>query len=118
MATIAKPENLVYERPEAFTEFPTHYCPGCTHGVAHRLIAEVPPAGEADERRAGSGQCCYQKGTADSPGVPGFARAVGWPLISQAGREGVKLPFGKWAGKPPSAVQRQPVGEPASRLVQ
>ena len=41
MATVIKPENLVYQRPEAFTEFPTHYCPGCTHGVAHRLIAEV-----------------------------------------------------------------------------
>ena len=34
-------ENLVYERPEGFTDTPTHYCPGCTHGVAHRLIAEV-----------------------------------------------------------------------------
>ena len=33
--------NLVYERPKAFTEMPTHYCPGCTHGVAHRLVAEV-----------------------------------------------------------------------------
>jgi len=33
--------NLVYERPEGFTESSTHYCPGCTHGVAHRLIAEV-----------------------------------------------------------------------------
>ena len=41
MTTLIKPENLVYQRPEAFTEFPTHYCPGCTHGVAHRLIAEV-----------------------------------------------------------------------------
>ncbi len=27
--------------PEGFTDTPTHYCPGCTHGVAHRLIAEV-----------------------------------------------------------------------------
>ncbi|NWG35711.1 MAG: 2-oxoglutarate oxidoreductase [Chloroflexi bacterium] len=35
------PTNLVYERPEGFTDTPTHYCPGCTHGVAHRLIAEV-----------------------------------------------------------------------------
>jgi 2-oxoglutarate ferredoxin oxidoreductase subunit beta len=33
--------NLVYDRPEGFTETATHYCPGCTHGVAHRLIAEV-----------------------------------------------------------------------------
>jgi 2-oxoglutarate ferredoxin oxidoreductase subunit beta len=31
----------VYSRPKALTEIPTHYCPGCTHGVAHRLIAEV-----------------------------------------------------------------------------
>jgi len=41
MVTLMKPENLVYSRPEAFTEVSTHYCPGCTHGVAHRLIAEV-----------------------------------------------------------------------------
>jgi 2-oxoglutarate/2-oxoacid ferredoxin oxidoreductase subunit beta len=41
MATLAIPENLVYRRPEAFTDVSTHYCPGCTHGVAHRLIAEV-----------------------------------------------------------------------------
>ncbi len=33
--------TLVYSRPQAFTDSPTHYCPGCTHGVAHRLIAEV-----------------------------------------------------------------------------
>ncbi len=41
MATLAVPENLVYSRPMAFTDAPTHYCPGCTHGIAHRLIAEV-----------------------------------------------------------------------------
>ena len=35
------PTTLVYERPEGFTDIPTHYCPGCTHGVAHRLVAEV-----------------------------------------------------------------------------
>ena len=35
------PNNLVYERPVSFTDTPTHYCPGCTHGVAHRLVAEV-----------------------------------------------------------------------------
>jgi 2-oxoglutarate ferredoxin oxidoreductase subunit beta len=34
-------EQIVYSRPEAFTDLSTHYCPGCTHGVAHRLIAEV-----------------------------------------------------------------------------
>lgn len=33
--------KLIYERPLGFTDVTTHYCPGCTHGVAHRLIAEV-----------------------------------------------------------------------------
>ena len=34
-------EQMVYQRPESFTDVSTHYCPGCTHGVAHRLVAEV-----------------------------------------------------------------------------
>ena len=34
-------EVAVYERPETLTDLSTHYCPGCTHGVAHRLVAEV-----------------------------------------------------------------------------
>ena len=34
-------EQLVYQRPDALSDVHTHYCPGCTHGVAHRLIAEV-----------------------------------------------------------------------------
>lgn len=33
--------DTVYERPESLLNVDTHYCPGCTHGVAHRLIAEV-----------------------------------------------------------------------------
>ncbi|MDD5469067.1 MAG: thiamine pyrophosphate-dependent enzyme [Anaerolineales bacterium] len=35
------PVQLVYKRPESFTQTPTGYCPGCTHGIAHRLVAEV-----------------------------------------------------------------------------
>jgi 2-oxoglutarate ferredoxin oxidoreductase subunit beta len=34
-------ETIVYERPDTLTDVNTHYCPGCTHGVAHRLVAEV-----------------------------------------------------------------------------
>lgn len=30
-----------FQRPQALTDQPTHYCPGCTHGVIHRLVAEV-----------------------------------------------------------------------------
>lgn len=34
-------EEVIYERPRSMLEVSTHYCPGCTHGVAHRLVAEV-----------------------------------------------------------------------------
>jgi 2-oxoglutarate ferredoxin oxidoreductase subunit beta len=34
-------ENIVYQRPEALTDAHTNYCPGCTHGVINRLVAEV-----------------------------------------------------------------------------
>lgn len=30
-----------FKKPEALADQPTHYCPGCTHGVIHRLVAEV-----------------------------------------------------------------------------
>ena len=30
-----------FSRPEALSDAHTHYCPGCTHGVAHRLVAEA-----------------------------------------------------------------------------
>ena len=41
MVTVVKPENIVYIRPKGLTDKVTHYCPGCTHGTAHRLVAEV-----------------------------------------------------------------------------
>ncbi|MBS3872846.1 MAG: 2-oxoglutarate oxidoreductase [Firmicutes bacterium] len=31
----------VFGYPDSLTDMPTHYCPGCTHGIIHRLIAEV-----------------------------------------------------------------------------
>jgi len=33
--------ELIYSRPKGLTPAETHYCPGCTHGIIHRLIAEV-----------------------------------------------------------------------------
>jgi 2-oxoglutarate ferredoxin oxidoreductase subunit beta len=33
--------ETVFSRPQGLTEVTTHYCPGCTHGVIHRLVAEV-----------------------------------------------------------------------------
>ena len=34
-------ENKVFSRTKGFTDKQTHYCPGCTHGIIHRLVAEV-----------------------------------------------------------------------------
>ena len=31
----------VFEKPKALTDAPLHYCPGCTHGIIHRLVAEA-----------------------------------------------------------------------------
>jgi 2-oxoglutarate/2-oxoacid ferredoxin oxidoreductase subunit beta len=47
------PSQIVYERPDSFTDTPSHYCPGCTHGVAHRLIAEVIDEMEIREKLIG-----------------------------------------------------------------
>ncbi len=33
--------KVVARRPESMMDKPTHYCPGCTHGITHRLVAEV-----------------------------------------------------------------------------
>ena len=32
---------VVFEKPKSLTDAPFHYCPGCTHGIIHRLVAEV-----------------------------------------------------------------------------
>jgi 2-oxoglutarate ferredoxin oxidoreductase subunit beta len=34
-------ENLVYKRPKTLLDVDLHYCPGCGHGVVHRLLMEV-----------------------------------------------------------------------------
>ncbi len=56
MVTVAPPiqkttvEKLVYQRPDSLEEIHTHYCPGCTHGTAHRLVAEVIDELQIQER--------------------------------------------------------------------
>ena len=34
-------EQLVFDRPESVVDRATHYCPGCHHGIAHRLVGEL-----------------------------------------------------------------------------
>ncbi|MFP4657715.1 MAG: thiamine pyrophosphate-dependent enzyme, partial [Desulfonatronovibrionaceae bacterium] len=33
-------EKQAYTRPELLADIPTHYCPGCHHGTAHKIVAE------------------------------------------------------------------------------
>ncbi len=33
--------KTVFDRPHSLCDVPLHYCPGCTHGIVHRLVAEV-----------------------------------------------------------------------------
>lgn len=46
---ILKPENRVYKKPTLLTDSHMHYCPGCSHGVVHKLIAEVLEEMHAEE---------------------------------------------------------------------
>ncbi len=39
--SIREGETLVFGAPESLIDRATHYCPGCHHGVAHRLVAEL-----------------------------------------------------------------------------
>lgn len=50
---IISPENLVYKKPELMNEVPMHYCPGCSHGVVHKLIGEVIEEMEMEEKTVG-----------------------------------------------------------------
>ena len=34
-------ENKVHARPRLITDTVMHYCPGCSHGTVHNLVAEV-----------------------------------------------------------------------------
>lgn len=33
--------SVIFEKTRGLTDLPTHYCPGCTHGIIHRLVAEA-----------------------------------------------------------------------------
>ncbi|MDD5895718.1 MAG: thiamine pyrophosphate-dependent enzyme [Prevotellaceae bacterium] len=50
---IISPENLVYKKPELMNDVPMHYCPGCSHGVVHKLVAEVIEEMGLEEKTVG-----------------------------------------------------------------
>ena len=50
---IIKDENIVYQKPSLMNEVPMHYCPGCSHGVVHKLVAEVIEEMQMQEKTVG-----------------------------------------------------------------
>ena len=50
---IIKPENLVYKKPKLLNDRNMHYCPGCSHGVVHKLVAQVIEEMGAEEYAIG-----------------------------------------------------------------
>lgn len=50
---IIKPENIVYEKPRLMNNNPMHYCPGCSHGVVHKIVAELVDEMGLEEKTIG-----------------------------------------------------------------
>lgn len=50
---IINPANLIYKKPSVLNDTPMHYCPGCSHGVVHKLIAEVIDEMDIQEKTIG-----------------------------------------------------------------
>ncbi len=50
---IIKEENLVYKKSKVITDKVMHYCPGCSHGVVHKLLAEVIEEMDIQEKTIG-----------------------------------------------------------------
>lgn len=45
--------KILFGRPRSLRDVPTHYCPGCGHGIVHRLVAEVIDELKLRERTVG-----------------------------------------------------------------
>ena len=41
VSDIINPANLVYQKTSVMNDTPMHYCPGCSHGVVHKLLGEI-----------------------------------------------------------------------------
>lgn len=73
---------VVFKKPSTLTDAPLHYCPGCTHGIIHRLVAEAIEELGVEGRTVGvaSVGCsvmCYDYFTCDMVQAPhGRAQAV------------------------------------------
>lgn len=53
VADLISPENIVYKKPELMNDTTMHYCPGCSHGVVHKLIAQILEEMEMGDKTIG-----------------------------------------------------------------
>lgn len=53
LENIIKSDNCIYRKPALLTDTHMHYCPGCSHGVVHKLIAEVIEEMGMEEKAVG-----------------------------------------------------------------
>ena len=53
MTTNNNEEILVYAKPSLMTDNTMHYCPGCSHGVVHKLVAETIADMELTDKAVG-----------------------------------------------------------------
>ena len=44
---------IVFQKPKALPDAVFHYCPGCTHGIIHRLVAEVLDELQIEDKAVG-----------------------------------------------------------------
>ena len=54
---IVQPENIVCKKPTLMNDNNMHYCPGCSHGVVHKLIAEVIEEMGMEDKAVGVSWC-------------------------------------------------------------
>lgn len=47
------PENLAYQKPRLITNNTMHYCPGCSHGTVHKVLAELIEEMELEDKTIG-----------------------------------------------------------------
>ena len=50
---IIKPENLIYDKSKVQIDTIMHYCPGCSHGVVHKILSELIEEMDIQEKTIG-----------------------------------------------------------------
>ena len=66
---IVQPENIVCKKPTLMNDNNMHYCPGCSHGVVHKLIAEVIEEMGMEDKAVGVSEAAHGRAPALATGI-------------------------------------------------